>query len=208
MTHTLHRFGNREDLTDDYVCIILPAKGINDEGSDRKLQQYLCIGLRHHPNNIGSDSQSAGGWYTHTTDEIIAMCHGEAHVVFSSKADAIDFLREVKNSELDLSVVMSGLLDEVEDICKQVGITRHTVNYSLGFRGRLDKLPPPDVLEITTMCGHHMVPPILVTKMVEDIKDGKRTAEDCAKLLARPCVCGCFNVVRAERLLRKMAAKA
>ena len=30
---------------------------------------------------------------------------------------------------------------------------------------------------------------------------------DCARLLARPCVCGCFNVVRAERLLRKLAAE-
>jgi len=208
MTHTLHRLGTREDLADDYVFLILPAKGTNDEGSDPKLQQYLRIGLRHHPNNIGSDSPSAGGWYTHTTDEIIAMCHGEAHVVFSNKADAIDFLREVKNSELDMSVVISGLLDEVEDICKQVGITRHTVNYSLGFRGRLDKLPSPGILEITTMCGHHMISPMLVTKMVEDIKGGKRTAEDCARLLARPCVCGCFNVVRAERLLREMAARS
>jgi len=208
MTHTLHRFGTREGLADDYVCIILPAKGINDEGSDPKLQEYLQIGLRHHPNNIGSDSPSAGGWYTHTADEIIAVCHGEAHVVFSSKADAIGFLREVKASGLDMSVVVSGLLDEVEDICTQVGITRHTVNYSLGFRGRVDKLPSPDVLEITTMCGHHMIPPMLVTKMVEDIRNGNRTAEECAGLLARPCVCGCFNVVRAERLLRGMAAKS
>jgi hypothetical protein len=60
---------------------------------------------------------------------------------------------------------------------------------------------------ITTMCGHQMVPPMLVTKMVEDIKAGRRTVEDCARLLARPCVCGCLNVVRAERLLRKLAAE-
>ncbi|MFH1016065.1 MAG: hypothetical protein V1771_03595 [Chloroflexota bacterium] len=207
MTHTLHRVGTKQNLADDYTFVILPAQGINSEGSDSKLRQYLHIALRHNPNNIGSDSSTEGGWYTHTTEQIIRNCHGEAHAVFSDKKDVIAFLKEVKKANLDMSVVLSGLLDEVNEICKQVGLTRHTVNFSLSYRGKVSKLPSREILEVTTMCGHHMISPNLVKVIVEDIKKGRKKVADGAKEIAKPCTCGCFNVVRAEKLLGAMAAK-
>ena len=30
MTHSLHRYGEHEDLTDDYIVFAMPAKGLND----------------------------------------------------------------------------------------------------------------------------------------------------------------------------------
>ena len=40
MTHTLHRVGTPENLSEDYIFICLPANGINDAGSDPKLQEF------------------------------------------------------------------------------------------------------------------------------------------------------------------------
>jgi len=205
MTHTLHRIGTAENLADDFIFVILPAKGINDKDSDPKLQQILKIALKHNPNNIGSDSSSEGGWYTHTTDQIIGGCHGEAHAVFSSPRDVIEYLKDLKKANLGMSVVVSGITETVNEICKQAGLTRHTVNYSLGFRGKMDGLPSREIMELTTMCGHHMIAPNLVTMLVEDVRKGRKTAADAAKELAKPCYCGCFNIVRAEKLIAQIA---
>lgn len=205
MTHTLHRIGTAENLADDFIFVILPAKGINDKDADPKLQQILKIALRHNPNNIGSDSSNEGGWYTHTTDQIISGCHGEAHAVFSNPRDVIEYLKDLKKANLGMSVVVSGITETVNEICKQAGLTRHTVNYSLGFRGKTDRLPAREIMELTTMCGHHMIAPNLVTMLVEDVRKGRKTAAGGAKELAKPCYCGCFNIVRAEKLIAQMA---
>lgn len=205
MTHTLHRIGTAENLADDFIFVILPAKGINDQDSDPKLQQILKIALRHHPNNIGSDSSTEGGWYTHTTEQIIGGCHGEAHAVFSEPQDVIEYLKDLKKADLGMSVVVSGITETVNNICQQSGLTRHTVNFSLGFRGKTDKLPSREVMELTTMCGHHMISLNLVKVLVDDVKKGTKSASDAAKELAKPCYCGCFNVVRAEKLITGMA---
>lgn len=205
MTHTLHRLGTPGNLVDDYVAVILPAKGINEADADPKLRQILHIALRHNPNNIGSDSKDQGGWYTHTTEEIIEGCHGEAHAVFTNAQDVVEFLKDLKTAELGMSVVTSGVTETVNEICKEAGLVRHTVEFSLGIRGKIEKLPPREVLEITTMCGHHMISPNLVKSLVEDIKQGTKSLADAAEELARPCYCGCFNPTRTEKLLIKMA---
>jgi len=205
MTHTLHRLGTAENLADDFLAVVLPAKGINDVDSDPKLRQILRIALRHNPNNIGSDSKDEGGWYTHTTEEIINGCHGEAHAVFCDPKDVVAFLKELKKADFGMSVVISGLTEVVNEICREVGLARHTVNFSVGFRGRVEKLPSRDILEITTMCGHHMVSPNLVKTIVAKIKQGTKSPVEGARELAKPCYCGCFNVVRAEKLLARMA---
>jgi hypothetical protein len=43
----------------------------------------------------------------------------------------------------------------------------------------------------------------LVKKAVEDIKEGRISAEEAACELAKPCVCGVFNPARAKRLLEE-----
>jgi hypothetical protein len=205
MTHTLHRIGTAANLADDFIFVILPAKGINDKDSDPKLQQILKIAMRHNPNNIGSDSSGEGGWYTHTTDQIIGGCHGEAHAVFSNPQNVIDYLIDLKKANLGMSVVVSGITDTVNDICKRAGLTRHTINFSLGFKGKTGKLPSREIMELTTMCGHHMISPNLVTMLVDDVRKGRKKAADAAKEVAKPCYCGCFNIVRAEKLITSLA---
>lgn len=205
MTHTLHRVGTVDNLADDFIFVMLPSKGINDKDGDPRLQKMLKIALKHNPNNIGSDSSGEGGWFTHTTEQILNGCHGEAHAVFSDPNDVVEYLKDLKKANIGISVVVSGLTETVNEICKQAGLTRHTVNYSLGFKGKTNKLPPWEILELTTMCGHHMIGPNLVTTLVGDVKKGRKTAADAAKELAKPCYCGCFNIVRAEKLIAQLA---
>jgi hypothetical protein len=104
-----------------------------------------------------------------------------------------------------LSVVVSGLLEEVLPACREAGVTPHTINYSLGVWGRKDKLPPDDILAITTMCGHHMISPRLVEKLIAEVKQGRFTPREAALKLSSFCHCGIFNHIRAEKLIRRYA---
>jgi len=96
-------------------------------------------------------------------------------------------------------------MDEVFRAAKNVGLTPHTVNLSLGIWGRTEKLPKEEILWITSMCGHCMISPSLVLKMINDIRKGKTTPTNAARELARCCICGVFNVKRAEKLLRQLS---
>jgi hypothetical protein len=89
----------------------------------------------------------------------------------------------------------------VHEALKEAGKDPHTVNMSAESFGRVDLLPEPKILEITTMCGHHMVSPCLAKHLVEEVKKGRMTAKDGAVELAKQCTCGFFNVERAEKLL-------
>jgi hypothetical protein len=128
------------------------------------------------------------------------------HAVFKEQATLTKFLRELKETDLGLSTVVSGLYDEVKGCCGSLGVKLHTVEHSLGVHGNTKKLPPENVLEIHTMCGHAMVAPNLIKAMAEEVKIGKKTAEAAADELARHCACGVFNPYRAAKLLKKMAA--
>ncbi len=51
------------------------------------------------------------------------------------------------------------------------------------------------------MCGHGMVSPNLTRKMLEWVREGRRTKEQAAAYLGRFCSCGVCNPARAVRLL-------
>jgi hypothetical protein len=51
------------------------------------------------------------------------------------------------------------------------------------------------------MCGHGMVAGNLVKKMVRQIKSGRKSLNEAAVELAKPCQCGVFNTTRAEKIL-------
>lgn len=202
MTHTLHRRGTAESLSEDYPMLCITAVGINDSGSDSKLQEFLRIAMRHHPKNMGGIT--IGNMYSHKPEEVIANAHGIVHVVFDNPQAVTQVLRELKEADLGMSVVVSGIFDSVNECCQKAELKRHTVEFSLGIWGKTDKLPSNDILEVTTMCGHGMVSANLVKSMVEEIKAGVKTPEDAAKELAPHCCCGIFNPARAAKLLAVM----
>ncbi len=203
MTHCLQRRGTAESLSEEYLMLSIPAVGINDNGHAAKLQEFLRIALRHDPKNIGC--VRLGGIYRYTVEEVIAGASGYVHAVFDNPQTVTQVLRELKEADLGISIVVSGINDSVNECCQKAGLKRHTVELSLGIWGKTEKLPSNDILEVTTMCGHGLVSANLVKFLVGEIKAGTKTPEDAAKELTPNCTCGIFNPVRATKLLAAMA---
>lgn len=203
MTHTNHRTGTLESLSKDYVVFMYAAKGINTQGVGPKLQEFLRLALKHKPVNIGSPTTS--NMYVTSVEKLMngLATATKVYVVFNDREKAAALIKEAKEANLGISVIVSGLFDEVEKMCEAAGIKRHTAQCSLGVWGKTELLPPPEILDITTMCGHALVSTSLVKRMAGEVKSGKTSVEKAAATLAKPCICGIFNTKRAEELLRR-----
>ena len=204
MTHTLHRRGTAESVSEDYPMIIIQAVGFNDEGAVPKMQEALRIALRHTPVNIGSVDF---GGKIDNPEEVIANVQKLAQLAFDNKEAVVGFLKDLKEADLGMSVVVSGIFEEVDECLEKAGLKHHTANFSLGIWGKTEKLPGDDILEVTTMCGHAMISTNLVKAMVGEIKAGRKTPEEAAKVLMPQCACGVYNPARAAKLMAAMAKK-
>ena len=208
MTHTLHRTGSPESLSRDYVLLFMPSKDINHVGSGPKLRRMLEICLENGAIRIG-DCRLGNQYYQGGVDKLLAHVEDRAvvHGVFNAPDKVVAALKQLKAEDLGLSVVVSGLFDQVRECCGKSGLTPHTVNNTLGRWGQTDRLPPQDVLELNTMCGHGMVTVKLIEDTAAKVKSGEMTPEQGAERLFKPCMCGIFNADRAARLLTAMAEK-
>ncbi len=204
MTHTLHRKGDRDSLVDDHVLLAMAATGITHKGSAETKKKLFEILARYPHTNCGD--VKTGSLYNADFDSIHAGFQDTSvvHYVFPDKETVIKLLQELKEAELGLSVVITGLFDHTAEACQKSGLSMHTVEYSGGIWGRTDKLPDGKVLEITTMCGHGLVAANLVLDMVEKVRKGRKTLQEAGAEIAGPCLCGIFNPRRAEQLLAKL----
>jgi hypothetical protein len=204
MTHTLHRLGNTENLSDDFVVFAMSAKGLNEVGSASGLKQFLKIALEYDPMNVGD--MKTGNILKTSKEDLFENIQDVSivHAVYNDEKKVAALLKQVKEADLGVSVVVSGLIEKVKHIGGSVDVKQHTIECSAGIWGKMEKLPSPEVLQVTTMCGHGMVAANLVTDYVRQIKRGKITAADAARKLAEPCVCGVFNYDRAEKILNLM----
>ncbi len=107
-----------------------------------------------------------------------------------------------------ISVVLSGLAEDIHACCQEAGLTEHTYLHSLDLFGTVDLLPSEDELSLITMCGHGLVGSRRVKHLVEQIRKGKMTARDAAADIAKPCVCGIVNRKRAEEIFSRLAANS
>ncbi len=136
--------------------------------------------------------------YEQLIDEIPGP--GSAAVVFDDREKVRQFIQDVEKLDLGLSVNVSALVDDVRDICGEVDITPHAVEYTLGFHGDTSRLPERETLKLSTMCGHGMVSANFAKKMITHVKEGRMDKEDAAHCMAKFCVCGVFNTARAMRI--------
>lgn len=221
MTNTLHRYGAPETLEDDFIVFAMAARGVNDHGSVEKFQKFLDIARRHGPINLGDATK--GGVYRPSkrlnpfahwfrkderdADSLVKNIDQPTVVsaVFDKPEALTAFLEEVRAAELGLSINISALTDRARELAKDAGITRHSVEYSLGFFGALDQLPDRATLSLATMCGHGMISFNFAKKMIDWVKGGRRSAEDASAYMARFCTCGIFNTTRSCRILRDCA---
>lgn len=203
MTHSLHRIGDAEALGGDFVLFAMSAKGINASGSAEQLRQFCQVVERHGPVNRG-DMRTGNGY--RLSREVLhsgIRDNSIVHYVFDQRQPVERALAELRALDLGISVVVSGLFDQIEETCCGVGLEPHSIARSLGVHGKRSRLPELEILELTTMCGHGMVAAGLARKQIEEVRQGDRSPEEAAAVLARPCHCGIFNPRRAELLLRR-----
>lgn len=204
MSHTLHRRGTPESLKNDFVLFAMSAKGINEVDSQKKLKRFLELVQQFDPVNVG-DMKTGNSFIT--IREIItnnAQDTSIVHGVFDNRENLIKALKAVKDEDLGVSIIISGLFQDVHECCNSAGVKPHTCESSLGVWGNTNLLPDEDILRFTTMCGHGQVPFNLVKKVIEDVKRGKRTFQEGAEELAKPCQCGVFNPIRAAEMLEEI----
>ncbi len=206
MTHSLHRLGKPQELKEDWVVICISAAGINNVGAGVKIKRFLELCAENNASSMGSNLSSE---YLEESREKFINLHCDdntmaGQVTFSNEKDVANLLKQLKKEDLGISVVVSGLIDEVDHICKCTGNHHHTVTNSLGIWGRTDLLPPPEILAITTMCGHGMISANHVYFLLDRIKKGLITPEKASLDMAKDCVCGIFNPVRCTKLLKAM----
>jgi hypothetical protein len=224
MTNTLHRFGPKEDFEDDYILFAMCTRGKNDQGAPEKLRRFLEICARHDPVNMGDGKD--GGIHRPSRNlnptvhwrrdddasyrKVIDGVHAPTTVaVVFDKIESLEAcLKDVKAADLGLSINIAAATDAANECSLKAGIRRHAVEYSLGFLGNQTKLPDAATLSLSTMCGHGMVSHAFVQKMIDWVKTRRRTPKECARYMARFCVCGIFNSTRAERLLSRSQGAA
>ena len=217
MTNTLHRFGDSQSFRDDYIVFAIASRGRNDENSVPRLRRFLEIATQFKPVNLG-DSRHGGAlrasrslnplshWRRNNKPDFDAVIAGldtptTVAAVFDNLEAAEACTKAVREADLGLSINISTSIAGAQECCKAAGICRHSAGYSLGFEGKTEYLPNSDVLKIATMCGHGMISTSLAKKMIDWVKEGRRTPQEASAVLARFCSCGVFNPSRSRRLL-------
>ena len=211
MTHSLHRRGDVESLRRDYVLLFTPAAGINHDGSHEKLEKIVDIVAEAGPTNIGSYDVKKNIYDGITIEDVkknLRMSKvPRVRCCFSDKNKVLQVLKKVKEGDFGISVTVSGLIDEVLNMSKEINCKPHSINLSLGVWGRTEKLPDETIMEIVTMCGHGLLSKALVKKEVELVRKGKKSIRQAAEELARPCTCGIVNVDRAQDIISRWIAR-
>jgi len=204
MTHTLHRQGELENLREDFIVFTMSAKTVNAKGSAEKMRRFFEILEKYKSVNYGD--MKTGTMLKSERNTIYDGIRDTSivHFVFTDKEIVGKILNDLKRAELGTSIILSGLIDSIGQLCKKVGLKTHTVEFSGGVHGKLELLPERPILEITTMCGHGMVANNLVREMAKQIKKGEKTVQEAALELAKPCHCGIFNPKRAQIMLEKL----
>lgn len=203
MTHTLHRRGTMESLRTDYVIFGITAQQFNGKGSAPVLKKFFEIVAPFNPNNMGDMRQGSQMTITNLPEGV--RDNSIVHAVFNDAQTVENVVAALKEADLGISIVISGLCDDVSTIAKKTGVQLHTQEVSLGIHGNLRKLPPEDFLHVTTQCGHGLIATNLVKSMVEKIKKGKVAPQKAAEEICKQCTCGVGNLKRTEAVLKDMA---
>jgi hypothetical protein len=224
MTNTLHRYGSAESFNDDFIVFAIPARGINDANAVESERRFLEIARKHNPVNMGDASHGAifrpskdlnpsVHWHREEQADFEALVNGiscptTVSAVFDNADAVVAFIRELKQTGLGLSINISGSLDKAQECARRAGLERHSVEYSLGFFGQTDRMADRQTLELATMCGHGMLSFSFVRKLIDWVKQGRRSPEQASATLARFCSCGIFNPTRACRLLEQSKTRS
>ena len=206
MTHSLHREGKPDSLDKDYAVFIYPARGFNYKGCAPKVRRLVEIVYQVGPANMISTTLRENLYSGVRPEDVLESIKEGVRVfsVFDSREKLKELLTRFKEADQGISIVVSGLIDKVREIAAEVGLNPHTINVSIGVHGNTQTLPPADIRQFTTMCGHGMVSPHLVRDIIRKVKTKKIDTWSGSLTLAKPCSCGIYNPYRSQELLEEM----
>ena len=218
MTHSNHRRGSRESLEGDYVIFTYPSKKLEDnkkileiyansnpvsctcavyENGKRTRKRWIKGWDKSKDSGI---HKSAGSLEELKRSDIAGYVSG----VFDNKESAKKVVRELGEGDFGCSTVVSTIFDNTRELTHNApNAYMHTVNMSAETFGKTELLPEPKILEITTMCGHHMPSQYLVKHLIEQVRRKRMTAQEAAVEIAKQCTCNFVNVARAEKLINE-----
>lgn len=202
MTHTLNRTGLSEGVPGEEIVVLCMIHQAQKEQKAAAMQRIARIVLSYEPLNyigqpLGLDKEAVIP---------LTAVTGIITAVFTDMEAVRRMTREIKSQNLGVSVVLSGLFTDVNDICRSAGLKEHTYHISLGTCGCSEKLPDSETLDITTQCGHALIAPQLVHHVVKQIRKEKMSLSEGAEMLITPCVCGIGNPERIQKTLARITA--
>jgi hypothetical protein len=217
MTNTLHRFFGDGVQDDDFVVFAIPCRGYNDRDCVPKLREFLRLASQHNPVNMGDASHGAiyranrrltplAHWFRKEPPDHERLvqevsCATTVAAVFDRRDYVEAFLRTLQKAGLGLSINISAPAPSARACCAAAGFSRHSVEYALPPMGKTGKLAEDRVLQLAAMCGHGMVSAGLARKMMDLVREGRRSPEQAGEYMCRFCSCGVFNPRRAARIL-------
>jgi len=206
MTHSLHREGPLDLLNKEFVLFVYPARGFNYDGSAPKIRRLGEMLFHQGPANLLVTSLRRNMYLGVSQEEILNSIKDGSKIfcVLEDREKIKDTLAEIKEMDEGISIVISGVMDRVREVSAELGLTPHTVNLSLGIHGKTDRLPPADIRQFTTMCGHGMVSPRLIRDVIRRVKTGKLDLWGASLIVAAPCTCGIFNPCRSAEMLKDL----
>lgn len=207
MTHSLHRSGDIESQKKDFCWFMYQTKGVNDKDIKPKALEFIAAVEACGSENWGD--VKTGPKIRFTVQEIMDNITDKSRLrgVFTKREQIVEFLKIMKEKDTGMSVVATGVLSEVIPACIDACVIPHSINYSLGVWGKKDNLPDDVTLSITTMCGHHMIPPKFVKHVMEQVEKGRIEPEEGAIKLANFCYCGIFNHIRCADIIKENTNK-
>ena len=235
MSHTSQRWGLDPATPGEEIIVLamIPKQDLQNQDSREAMKALAQKMLAHKPHlwlshnfidleipQLGS-KQTLLRWMHRIRPEAtqamlfkaVAEKSSVITAIYTTEEDVCELLKDLTGSWLEgnrkngtpISMVLSGLFGDIERCCRKTGVHPHTYLYSLGCRGRTDRLPEDGKRELVTMCGHGLIAVQRVQLLIERVGKGEITAEQAAEDVARPCVCGIVNRERAAKIFRRLA---
>jgi len=203
MTHSLHREGPLDLLKKEYVLFVYPARGFNFDGSEPKIRRMGEMLFQQGPANLITTNLRQNMYRAVSHEQILDSIKDGTKIfcVLEERQKIKDTLAKIKEMDAGISIVVSGVIDQIREVAAEIGLDPHTINLSLGIHGRTDRLPPADIRQFTTMCGHGMVSPDLIRDLLRKVKGGKLDLWEASLIAAAPCTCGIYNPSRSAEML-------
>ena len=215
MTTVLHRSPKIDHLKKDYAIKNKAKKGIDDV--DEKTKQHTIdisrkivqIIYDHHPVNMGQGrlGSLAQGRSIEDILDGLKNIGGLSASIFDNRGAVLETVKTIKEGEFGQSITLAGAIDDIFEICREVGTVPHTAIVPLGIWGRTELLPREGVMEMTMMCGHGLLGGGHVETVLKRVKNNEITIDEAASVLSKVCVCGAFNNSLAKELIAEALNK-